>query len=122
MTSIKAFLDRIVDDGIKAAVADYGEGPKLDGSVAGFLFCRDKTVEDIVAEWIATHEKLRHLIDGPSDEYWYWNCYQLELEWVLNCLSVALNQPLLSHLPTARGFLKAAEVLGIGQSLEGAPS
>jgi hypothetical protein len=108
----KPFLDRIIDDGIIAATADYKEGPKLSGSIKGFEACRDKTPDQLVAEWSMASDKLRYLMEGNKlDEYWYWNCYQLEVEWVLNCLSVAVNKPLLGHLPTARGAIKAAEVL-----------
>lgn len=46
-------------------------------------------------------------------------CFQMEVEWVLNCLSAADidRTPLLSHLPTARGVMKAAEVLGVRDSV-----
>jgi len=111
---LKDFLDRIIDDGIIAASASYEDGPKLDGSIHGFEFCRGKEPDTIVKEWTRSFEMLRLLMDAENlDDYFYWNCYQLELEWVLNCLSVAVGRPLLSHLPTARGALKAAEVLGV---------
>ena len=120
MMAINKFLDRIVDDGIIAATADYEDGPKLDGSIHGFEFCRGKAPDAILKEWNRCFEMLRLLMDAENlDDYFYWNCYQLELEWVLNCLSAALNQPLLGHLPTARGVMKAAEVLGVGTGASG---
>ena len=118
--SVKDFLDRIVDDGIIAAAEDYKDGPKLDGAVHGFEFCRGKEPATIVKEWTRCFEMLRLLMDADNlDEYFYWQCYQNELEWILNCLSVATNQSLLSHLPTARGVMKAAEVLGVGTGASG---
>ena len=109
----ETFLDRIVDYGIVAATADYKEGPKLSGSIKGFEACRNKTPEQIVDEWSMASGKIQQFREAPElDNYWYWNCYQLEIEWVLNCLSVFLNKPLLGHLPTARGAMKAYEVLG----------
>lgn len=118
--NLAAFLDRIIDDGIKAAAADYAEGPKLDGSIAGFEACRGKTPEQLMDLWseagrATIHE---HMKPGDIDTYWYWNCYQLEVEWVLNCLSAAMGRPLLGYLPTARGAIKAAEVLGFGVTIQ----
>jgi len=115
---LKSFLDRIIDDGIIAATADYNDAKdksRLSGSIKGFEACRDKTTDQLIAAWREANESLRSKMDADNlDDYWYWNCYQMEIEWVLNCLSVAINKPLLGHLPTARGVMKAAEVLGVG--------
>jgi hypothetical protein len=108
------FLTRIIDDGIAAATADYKEGPKLRGAIKGFEACRGKTAKELVTVWSEASGKLRHYMGANQlDDYWFWNCYQLEVEWVLNCLSAASGESLLGHLPTTRGYLKAAEVLGV---------
>ena len=42
------FLDSIINQGIASAKRDYVAGEKLDGSIAGFEACRNKTYEEIV--------------------------------------------------------------------------
>lgn len=117
-----AFLTRIIDDGIEAAKHDYNkprDEKKLQGSIAGFEACRGKQPQEIVDLWTSAAKEaaIRMGSDDQEghlhDSYWYWRCYGLEVEWVLNCLSVALKTSLLSHLPTARAVTKAAEVLGV---------
>lgn len=113
-TEISVFLNLIIDDGIKAVTASYEAGPKFDGAIHGFETCRGKTPEQMVVMWKRASDLLHTLMDADNlDEFWYWNCYQSEVEWVLNCLSVALNRPLLGHLPTARGALKVSEILSM---------
>jgi len=113
-------LNTIIDDGIKAAKEDYTE-PKdknrLDGSIAGFEACRNKTAEDIL---ILHNEALKsmneaYIEQANIDLYWYKVCYHLEIEWVLNVLSginyINNTKPLLNHLPTANGVSKAFSIL-----------
>ena len=115
------FLDRIVDDGIEAAMADYAKSEdahRREGAVAGFQACRGKQPEALVDLWTrGKQEQLDRMVPNPSEDelatYWRWVCWTLEIEWALNCLSAALRRPLLSHLPTMRGMTKAAEILGI---------
>lgn len=119
MISYEAFLNRIVDDGIEAAKQDYAPGRKLDGSVAGFLACRGKTPEQLV-EFLGEARKkadfARELQEDP-EEYWYFRCFEAEVEWVVNCVSAVLvnegRQPLTSYHPTARAVMKVAEVIGV---------
>ena len=122
MITYEDFITRIVDDGIEAATADYKQGKKLAGAVAGFEACRSKSPEhlhDVLAD--ARRHVRDHFdeatLDG-EDDYWYWRSYELEVEWVMNCVSAVLmnegRRPLMDYLPTTRGVFKAAEVLGIG--------
>ena len=104
-TTYEQLLERVISDGIIAAREDYADGSsKQKGAVAGFEACRDKTPTEIVELWQAAG---RTLLD--QEDYWYHCCYQAELEWCLNVLSAGLSQPLLGHLPTARGVRKYAE-------------
>ena len=53
-----------------------------------------------------------------KDNYWWFRCFQLEVEWVCNVVSAMLmneghHTPLLSWLPTANGAMKAASIVGI---------
>jgi hypothetical protein len=50
--------------------------------------------------------------------YWSQRYKALQIEWVLNVLSVGLKQPLLAHLPTARGAMKYAEIVGVRGGVE----
>lgn len=112
------FLAKIISDGINAAKADYtskSDKERLDGSIAGFEACRNKAPQELAIllnkATIECNEAFRE--DRPN--YWYYKSYQLEVEWVCNCVSCALvNQgeaPIVT--PTARGMMRAAEVLGV---------
>lgn len=48
------FLNRVIDEGIDAAKADYTDPTdkqRLDGSIAGFEACRKKLPEELVELW-----------------------------------------------------------------------
>lgn len=116
-TSYSDFLTRVIDDGIAAATLDYNDKPNnLKGAVAGFEACRNKDPV-VLAQILAdartkTHEAYR---DGV-DNYWEIRCFEAEIEWTCNCVSAMLmNQGLTTIVPpTARGVMKAAEILGVG--------
>ena len=116
----QAFLTRVIDDGIVAAKVDYAkpeDNSQLRGSVEGFELCRGKQPAELrtiydEANRIASEKALAH-----AEDYWFWRCRELEVEWVCNMVSaVIMNEgkpPLLSHLPTARAVIKAAEIVGV---------
>jgi len=116
------FLDRIIDDGIAAAEADYEEGPKLDGSVAGFEACRGKpprSLKELLEQASAeTHNAL--IANVPEEDYWRIRCYEAEVEWVCNCVSVLLmstdDVPVIVP-PTARAALKVASIVGVAEAV-----
>ena len=113
-------LNQIIDDGIEAARADYTKPRdklKLDGSVRGFEDCRGKNPKEILdlirrAEATCT---VKHR--EQANDYWYWRCRALEVAWVANVLSHILVAN--GHLPiammTARGGLKAADIIGVAE-------
>lgn len=114
----KEFLERIIDDGIAAAKKSYAEKKNkdfLEGSIAGFNACRNLDGTELVELYYIAigYRNQAHL--ERADNYWYFNCYVSEVEWVINVVSAMMynegQQPLLSHLPTARGYLKAADIL-----------
>lgn len=126
MTTYDVFLDRVIRDGIAAAREDYAapaQSHKLNGSIAGFEACRGKAPEDLVAAYHAASAETRRLLllrpDGAVEDYWRARCFELEVEWACNCVSAALASeglaPLLSWLPTARGVMKAVEILGVAE-------
>lgn len=116
------YLNRVIDDGIEAAREDYTrpkQKQKLDGSIAGFEACRSVRMSHI-------HQDLSELLDtartatrdamGQNREKYLWfRCYEAEVEWVCNCVSaVLLNEGLPTIItPTARGVLKASEIVGV---------
>lgn len=113
------FIERIIDDGIVAATRDYNrpdQRDKLLGSVAGFSACREKSVAELnellQASKTAAEDARRR---DDKEQYWWFRCYELEVEWVCNCVSAILqNQGLPTIItPTARGYMKAAEVVGV---------
>ncbi len=116
-------LDRIIADGItevRKAYADPEEHHKRDGAIEGFEACRDKTPGELVALWRAEEAQAQQSLradheDSPSrvKGYWKQRYKALQIEWILNVISVGLQQPLLAHLPTARAAMKYAEIVGV---------
>jgi len=120
------FLNRVIDDGIAAAREDYAKPAqkrKLEGSIAGFEACRN-------VRPLHAHQDLTELLDAARtsthaaslgderEDYWWFRCYELEVEWICNCVSAVLinegKPPIIT--PTARGVLKAADIIGVRAS------
>lgn len=121
----ETFLERVINDGIAAAKNSYARADqkdKLDGAVAGFEACRNKDPQELKAilsaATIARHEGHPCYPKTSPATYWYYRCYELEVEWVCNVVSAALlneGKPTIIT-PTARGVLKAAEIIGVDVS------
>lgn len=114
------FLDRIINDGIAAAKADYTKPEdveRLEGSIAGFEACRNLQPQELVDMFVTAGKYVTETFGDKQSKYWYFRCYQLEVEWVINVVSaILMNQgqsPLLAYLPTSRGVMKAAEIVGV---------
>ena len=127
------FLNIIIDTGIEAAKKDYTkpeDKDRLEGSIAGFEACRNKTPEELpeiysTAGEYAHKEAMAYMNykvgckDKSKEEtilaYRYFRCYQAEVEWVCNVISAMLiNQnkpPIFSHLPTTRGMMRAIQII-----------
>lgn len=111
------FVTKIVDDGIQAATDDYtrpDQQDKLRGSVAGFEICRGKNVEELRELLAASATATQDACQRDSD-YWWYRCYESEVEWVCNCVSALLHNQKLPTIvtSTARGAMKAAEIVGV---------
>lgn len=118
------FLDRIIEDGIKAAKESYADSPdKLRGSVAGFEACRKKDPVSLAFLLQEARDRTLRAHLEETEDYWEARCFELEVEWTCNCVSaIMMNcgmQPIIR--PTARGVIKAAEVAGVGE-VGGAPN
>lgn len=116
------FLDRLIDDGISAAKDSYRrpeQQQKLLGSIAGFDACRQ-------VRGIHVHKDLGELLDSSKSatacardqdkaKYWWYRCYEMEVEWVCNCVSAVLHNEGLPTIitPTMRGVFKAADIVGV---------
>ena len=122
-------LDAVIRRGITAARESYKDAPhKLEGSVAGFRACQNKIPEELDRILTQAHQKTvdaRHKSnDGiiTSSEYWKTRCYEAEVEWVCNCVSVMLlNQgvksPFPKHIgPTARAAILVSKIVGVNSS------
>jgi hypothetical protein len=111
-------LNHIIDDGIEAARADYSKPRdklKLEGSILGFKECRGKSPAEISALLAEAGEKMWQAHREQSPQYWYWRCRQAEIQWianVLSCIMQAQGWPPIAMM-TARGAVKAAEVIGV---------
>ena len=114
-------VDKIIADGIaevREAYADPKDHHKRDGAIEGFEACRGKSPTEIVALWSEAERRcfqVRTESDLDVQTYWKARYKALQLEWVLNVLSVGLDRPLLPHLPTTRAAMKYAAIAGIQQ-------
>jgi hypothetical protein len=114
------FLNRVINEGIDAAKSDYTD-PKdklrLDGSIAGFEACRDKQPGELIEVYNKAGSDCHTAFLEQKEDYWYYRCFQAEVEWVCNVVSAMMlnegDSPLLSWLPTANGAMKAASILGL---------
>ncbi len=116
----KEFLERIILDGMEAVKRDYAgdvQKNKREGALAGFEACMGLEPLELVDMFHTATKYMTNAMRDTKDSYWYFRCYQMEVEWVINVVSaMLLNQgapALLSHLPTSRGLFKAAEILGV---------
>lgn len=117
------FLNRIIDDAIAGVNKDYSteaDKQKREASLRGLEICRDKDPQELYEIYCEALEYVNSAAIGDvSDrsEYWWFRHYQLEIEWVCNVVSAAIMgsgyRPILDHQPTARGYMKAAEILGV---------
>jgi hypothetical protein len=118
--TLKAFLDRVIDDGVAAARESYKNKPqKLEGAVAGFEACRGKTVFELRQQLDLAAKAADVARAVNRENYWYLRCYHAEIEWVCNVVSACLQNQGLDTIviPTARGYLKAAEIVGVKSNL-----
>jgi len=116
--TIERFLSRVIDDGIAAAKDDYtrpDQEEKLRGSIAGFEACRGKNAEGLKELLESSRTATQDAHQREAADYWWYRCYELEVEWVCNCFSAILANEGLPVIitPTARGTMKAAEIVGV---------
>lgn len=119
--TLQELLTRIIDDGIaevKVAYAhdeNFGEA-RRQGAIEGFESCRNKMPYELVALYNDARDSSADARGKGLPEYWRTRFAELQIEWVCNVVSMGLVNsgmpPLLSHLPTSRGALKYAQIVG----------
>lgn len=119
-----AFLTCIIDDGIKACSESYKHDQrKREGAIAGFNACRGKTIFELRQQLDVAGKAADVARAVDKKNYWYLRCYHAEIEWVCNVVSSALQnqgqEPIV--VPTARGYMKAAEILGVSANMQPKP-
>jgi hypothetical protein len=114
------FLDAVIERGLKAARADYAHRPdKLAGAVAGFEACRDLGPTDLRELLASARDATVSARRTHMDDYWRTCCFESEVEWVCNVISVYLQSSTTDVRataivpPTAHGFICAAQILGV---------
>lgn len=116
--TLQDFIERVIKDGIEAAKKNYPlphHKDKREGSVAGFNACLDKDPVELY-ELLQAARTATHDARVRKDRYWWYRCYELEVEWVCNCVSAVLyneRKPVLMN-PSGRALTKAVEILGLG--------
>lgn len=120
------FIERVINDGIEAAKADYSGDDAMsvarrEGSIEGFEKCRGLDLSELAKLHVdASVACMEMHMQGDVDELVFWRArsVEAEIEWVMNCVSAAIvnsgGVALAGHLPTVRGWKKAAEILGVG--------
>ncbi len=87
----KRFLDRIIDEGSKAAQKDYVNEPeKLAGSMDGFAACRGKTLQELDVLLEEARQRTAHARLDQAPDYWRHRCYEAEVAWVCHMVAAAL--------------------------------
>ena len=110
----EAFLERIINSGIEAAKRDYANSPlKLKGAIAGFEACRGLQPEELLSLLNAGRLCTKAAYRTGAKDYWRTRCFEVEVEWVCNCVSAELvnsgKEPIVTV--TARGMIMAANAL-----------
>jgi hypothetical protein len=109
----------VIDGGVAGVRRDYSrpeQARELAGSVAGFEACRGKSVPELAdllgAARIATEDARK---SSHGADYWWFRCYEAEVEWVCNVVSASLLNAGLPTIvpPTAPGMLAAAQIIGV---------
>jgi len=118
------FLTRIIDDGIKACSESYkNDTQKREGAVASFNACRGRTVFELRQQLDLARKAADAARAVDKKNYRYLRCFEAEVEWVCNVVSCALQnqgqEPIV--VPTARGYMKAAEILGVSANMQPKP-
>lgn len=112
------FLEQVIDDGIEAVKKDYtrpNQVQKRSGAIAGFEACRNKPPFELKALLKFCADATTRAYHDDKEKYWWYRCYEVEVEWVCNCVSAVLLNAGRSVIikPTARGMKKAAEIVGV---------
>lgn len=122
----REFLTRVIDEGIEAAKQDYkGDSPeqiqRREGSIQGFEECRERLPGSLYLLLDESKKKAFEKHGKQAEDYWYWHCRAAEVEWVCNVVSALLvNEgclPIAQNLPTARGAMKASEIVGVAEAV-----
>jgi len=112
------FLNAIIDDGIEScreAYAGPADAERREGAIRGFEDCRGKTPAELLALKAEADRAIHDKMLEQAADYWFWRYRSLQVDWTLNVLSAAAH----AHgrpayvAPTARGMLKAADILGV---------
>ena len=120
--NLKEFIDKLIRDGIEEVTAVYADQPnKMKGAIAGFKACEFKTPTELALELKKAQGMAQlHFTTANHDKYWYHRMRQLQIEFVCNVVSAVLQnerKPIIIA-PTARGVMKAAEILDWGSTNE----
>lgn len=112
-------LNQIIDDGLEEVRLVYSRPDqrlKREGATRGFEDCRGLSPKQIGDLLAAANARTRHAFDEQAPDYWFWRFRAAQITWVANVISaILMNQGAEVIIPpTARGGMKAAEIIGIG--------
>ena len=120
MTNLE-FIQEVVKRGIEAVKRDYKLPERKairEGSIAGFKACLGKNPIQLFNLLKNAHAKTRKLMKDSSDnpdKYLEARGFELEVEWVCNCVSCLLyneGKPTIV-IPTARAMILTSKIVGV---------
>jgi hypothetical protein len=121
----KEFIQEVVKKGIEAVKRDYKRPDQKairKGSIAGFEACIDKEPLELLALLEKASKKTGKLMlklrgKGNNDKYWEARGFELEVEWVCNCVScLEYNEHKPTIItPTVRGMIAVSKIVGVNE-------
>lgn len=111
------FLQVIVQESLIAARDSYSDSPdRLSGAESGLRACLGKSPDELKMVLKQAQEMSKEARFDRSDNYWEVRCYEIEVEWVCDCISAILvkngREPILGK-PTKRGIMNADRVMRV---------
>ncbi len=116
--NLNEFIDRVIEDRITAIKDDFlhlEQKENFVGSISGFEKCRGKNSTELLVLLGEAQRATRKAELEHAENYWFARREEGDIEWVCNCVSVALlskgHYPIIT--PTILGALKAMEIIGV---------
>jgi hypothetical protein len=118
------FLNAVIDDGqseVRIRFLQPNQSLRLSGALEGFEACRGLKRSEITQTLDDARLRTRIAMDARASDYWFWRERELQIGWVLSVIgSVNFGETSPADVSTTlRPYLKALDVFGIQNPIEG---